>query len=143
MGADPAAKSVVDPYGRSHDHPNLWVVGAPTLVSGGCNNGTLTFCALSLRAAASLAQELPQRADATSAVVASSGGGVDELRRAWRQVSKSDWSPACLLAGACLPAATAFGQTVVLAPDRVLDGRGGVLEGVRVAVRDGVDRVGR
>ena len=32
MGADPAT-SVVDPFGRAHDHENLWVVGAPTIVS--------------------------------------------------------------------------------------------------------------
>jgi len=50
MGTDPAT-SVVDSYGRSHDHENLWVVGAPTSVSGGCANATLTFCALALRAA--------------------------------------------------------------------------------------------
>ena len=67
MGDDPSA-SVVDRYGRSHDHPNLWVVGAPTIVTGGCNNGTLTFCALSLRSAAKLAQELPRRESPAFAV---------------------------------------------------------------------------
>ena len=66
MGADPET-SVVDGFGRSHDHPNLWVVGAPTIVSGGCNNGTLTFCALALRSAAKLATELPRR-DTTAAI---------------------------------------------------------------------------
>ncbi|MBT7501609.1 MAG: GMC family oxidoreductase, partial [Gemmatimonadales bacterium] len=50
MGDDPGT-SVVDSWGRAHDHENLFVVGAPTHVSGGCNNGTLTFSALSLRAA--------------------------------------------------------------------------------------------
>jgi choline dehydrogenase-like flavoprotein len=50
MGNDPG-DSVVDSWGRSHDHENLFVVGAPTLVSAGCNNGTLTFSALSLRSA--------------------------------------------------------------------------------------------
>lgn len=50
MGADPAT-SVVDSWGRAHDHENLFVVGAPTSVSGSCANATLTFCALSLRAA--------------------------------------------------------------------------------------------
>ena len=55
MGADPGT-SVVDPTGRAHDHENLFVVGAPTLVSGGCNNGTLTFAALSLRSAAEVAR---------------------------------------------------------------------------------------
>jgi quinoprotein glucose dehydrogenase len=60
MGMDPAS-SVVDPWGRSHDHPNLWVVGAPTLPTAGCNNGTLTFCALALRSAARMAEGLPVR----------------------------------------------------------------------------------
>jgi glucose dehydrogenase len=50
MGNDPAT-SVVDSWGRLHDHENLFVVGAPTSVSGSCANATLTFCALSLRSA--------------------------------------------------------------------------------------------
>jgi quinoprotein glucose dehydrogenase len=53
MGDDPA-KSVVDQWGRAHDHENLFVVGAPTCVSGSCANATLTFCALALRAAAEI-----------------------------------------------------------------------------------------
>lgn len=57
MGAD-AETSVVDPVGRAHDHENLWVVGAPTIVSSGCNNGTLTFAALSLRSAGAIADSL-------------------------------------------------------------------------------------
>jgi len=60
MGEDPST-SVVDPWGRAHDHENLWIVGTPTLVSSGCNNGTLTFSALALRSAAALAAELPER----------------------------------------------------------------------------------
>lgn len=55
MGTDPAT-SVVDSWGRTHDHENLFVVGAPTSVSGGCANATLTFCALSLRAAQEIAK---------------------------------------------------------------------------------------
>jgi choline dehydrogenase-like flavoprotein len=50
MGAD-GPTSVVDSWGRTHDHENLFVVGAPTSVSGSCANATLTFCALALRAA--------------------------------------------------------------------------------------------
>jgi quinoprotein glucose dehydrogenase len=50
MGADPST-SVVDGYGRTHDHDNLFVVGSPTLPTGGCTNGTLTFVALALRSA--------------------------------------------------------------------------------------------
>ncbi len=61
MGADPAA-SVVDSFGRSHDHENLFVVGAPTCVSSGCANATLTFCALSLRSGGELERSLTRRA---------------------------------------------------------------------------------
>jgi quinoprotein glucose dehydrogenase len=55
MGRDPAT-SVCDDYGRTHDHENLYVVGAPTLPTGGCTNGTLTFVALTLRTADALAR---------------------------------------------------------------------------------------
>ena len=60
MGDDPSA-SVTDSYGRAHDHENLFVVGAPTSVSASCANGTLTFCALSLRAAEKIGAEFPVR----------------------------------------------------------------------------------
>lgn len=66
-GHDPAT-SVVDAWGRTHDHENLFVVGAPTAVTGGCANGTLTYAAMSLRSAAKIAEELavtPQRAAVT------------------------------------------------------------------------------
>ncbi|MGH9335341.1 MAG: GMC oxidoreductase [Vicinamibacteria bacterium] len=53
MGDDPET-SVVDAFGRAHDHENLWIVGAPTIVSSGCNNGTLTFAALALRSASAM-----------------------------------------------------------------------------------------
>ena len=55
MGTDPAA-SVCDSYGRTHDHENLFVVGAPTTPTGGCTNGTLTFVALTLRSADEIAR---------------------------------------------------------------------------------------
>jgi len=55
MGTDPAT-SVVDSYGRAHDHENLFVVGAPTTPTGGCTNGTLTFVALTLRSATEIAR---------------------------------------------------------------------------------------
>ena len=57
MGNDPAT-SVVDNHGRAHDHENLFVVGAPTSVTGGCANGTLTFLAVSLRQAVEIGREL-------------------------------------------------------------------------------------
>lgn len=50
MGTDPS-ESVCDSFGRTHDHENLFVVGAPTLPTAGCTNGTLTFAALTLRSA--------------------------------------------------------------------------------------------
>jgi quinoprotein glucose dehydrogenase len=50
MGTNPAA-SVCNSHGRTHDHENLFVIGAPTLPTGGCTNGTLTFVALTLRSA--------------------------------------------------------------------------------------------
>jgi quinoprotein glucose dehydrogenase len=57
MGADPAG-SVCDSFGRTHDHDNLFVVGAPTLPTGGCTNGTLTFAALTLRSANAVARSV-------------------------------------------------------------------------------------
>jgi quinoprotein glucose dehydrogenase len=63
MGSDPAT-SVVDAWGRAHDHENLFIVGAPTSVSGGCANATLTFCALALRSASAMARDLPSAAGA-------------------------------------------------------------------------------
>ncbi len=57
MGTDPSA-SVTDSTGRTHDHPNLFVVGSPTLPTGGCTNGTLTFAALTLRSAPTVAASL-------------------------------------------------------------------------------------
>ncbi|HUE87598.1 MAG TPA: GMC family oxidoreductase [Vicinamibacterales bacterium] len=59
MGTDPAS-SVCDSYGRTHDHENLFVVGAPTLPTGGCTNGTLTFVALTLRSAERIAEGFPR-----------------------------------------------------------------------------------
>ena len=57
MGTDPAT-SVCDSHGRTHDHENLFVVGAPTLPTAGCTNGTLTFVALTLRSAEEIARAL-------------------------------------------------------------------------------------
>jgi quinoprotein glucose dehydrogenase len=55
MGRDPAT-SVCDSFGRTHDCGNLFVIGAPTLPTAGCTNGTLTFVALSLRSAAEVSR---------------------------------------------------------------------------------------
>jgi len=55
MGDDPI-QSVVDRWGRAHDHENLWVAGAPTQPSASCCNGTLTFVANGLRTASAIAR---------------------------------------------------------------------------------------
>jgi glucose dehydrogenase len=55
MGDDPAT-SVVDKWGRAHDHENLWVAGAPAQPTAGCCNGTLTFVAVGLRTASAIAR---------------------------------------------------------------------------------------
>ena len=60
MGKDPKT-SVTDSYGRTHDHENLFAVGAPTLPTGGCTNGTLTFVALTLRSATEIAKAFPKK----------------------------------------------------------------------------------
>jgi quinoprotein glucose dehydrogenase len=60
MGTD-ASTGVVDSHGRTFDHENLFVVGAPTMVSGSCANGTLTMCALALRSGDEIARALPAR----------------------------------------------------------------------------------
>lgn len=57
MGAD-AGSSVVDPHLRSHDHPNLFVVGGGVFPTVGTANPTLTIAALSLRAAGEIQRQL-------------------------------------------------------------------------------------
>jgi quinoprotein glucose dehydrogenase len=57
MGTDPKT-SVCDSYGKTHDHPNLWLAGAPTLPTGGCTNATMTFSGLTLRGATEMAKAL-------------------------------------------------------------------------------------
>lgn len=49
MGTDPKA-SVVDPHLRSHDHPNLFIVGSSVFPTMGISPPTLTIAALALRA---------------------------------------------------------------------------------------------
>lgn len=55
MGTDPST-SVVDGWGRAHDHENLWITGAPIQPTASCTNGTLTFVAVGLRTAAAIAR---------------------------------------------------------------------------------------
>ena len=39
----------------------IHAAGAPTCVSGGCANATLTFCALALRSAAEIGKAFPKQ----------------------------------------------------------------------------------
>jgi choline dehydrogenase-like flavoprotein len=55
MGIDPAT-SVVDPYGRSHDVPNLWIADGSTWPTSAAVNPTATIAALALRTAERLLQ---------------------------------------------------------------------------------------
>jgi choline dehydrogenase-like flavoprotein len=50
MGDDPS-NSVVDQWGRSHDVPNLYVLGGSTFVTCSGLNPTATVCAVALRSA--------------------------------------------------------------------------------------------
>jgi choline dehydrogenase-like flavoprotein len=50
IGCDPAT-SVCDPFGRTHDVANLFVVDGSVFVTAGAMNPTATICAFALRAA--------------------------------------------------------------------------------------------
>lgn len=60
MGTD-ARSSVVNPHLRSHEHPNLFIVGGGVFPTVGTANPTLTIAALSLRAAGEIATLLSAR----------------------------------------------------------------------------------
>lgn len=57
MGTDPH-RSVVDPYGRAHDVPNLFIADASVFVTGGGVNPTSSIVALALRSARHLLAEI-------------------------------------------------------------------------------------
>jgi choline dehydrogenase-like flavoprotein len=57
MGRD-AATSVTDPFGRAHDHPNLYMAGTGVMPTVGTCNVTLTAVALALRTADKIAEEM-------------------------------------------------------------------------------------
>ncbi|MEM7444093.1 MAG: GMC family oxidoreductase [Pseudomonadota bacterium] len=59
MGVDPAA-SVVDSDLRSHDHPNLFVLGSSVFATSAAANPTLTIAALSLRAVQPILDQFSQ-----------------------------------------------------------------------------------
>ena len=57
MGDDPAT-SVVNGEQRTHDHPNLFLLGSGVFPTIGTANPTLTIAALSLRTAAIIQRDL-------------------------------------------------------------------------------------
>ncbi|MFM8594988.1 MAG: GMC family oxidoreductase [Chloroflexota bacterium] len=57
MGTDPKT-SVTDSFGRTHDHPNLFLAGAGLFPTTGTANPTNTVAALALRAAGEIASSL-------------------------------------------------------------------------------------
>lgn len=59
MGDDPKT-SVVDRELRSHDHPNLFILGSAVFPTGATANPTLTIAALSLRAVGAVKASLSQ-----------------------------------------------------------------------------------
>jgi choline dehydrogenase-like flavoprotein len=52
------SNSVVDEYGRSHAHRNLYLVGSSVFVTGSSVNPTLMLAALALRTAAAIHKSL-------------------------------------------------------------------------------------
>lgn len=64
MGDDPAT-SVTDSFGRTHDHPNLFLAGGGLFPTVGTANPTLTIVALALRAAEHIGAELGVQVEAT------------------------------------------------------------------------------
>jgi glucose dehydrogenase len=60
MGIDPKT-SVVDSLQRSHDHPNLYLVGSGTFPTVGTANPTLTLSALALRTANDIIEKFPSQ----------------------------------------------------------------------------------
>ena len=57
MGDDPQ-DSVVNRWGRTHDVPNLWIVGSSVFPTSATSNPTLTIAALTLRTAQAIHREL-------------------------------------------------------------------------------------
>jgi choline dehydrogenase-like flavoprotein len=50
MGRDPRT-SVLNQYNQLHDVPNVFVTDGAAMASGGCQNPSITYMALSARAA--------------------------------------------------------------------------------------------
>jgi len=57
-----ASDSVVDSFGRCHEHPNLFLVGSSVFPTGATANPTLTLAALTLRTAQAVRSALVESA---------------------------------------------------------------------------------
>jgi glucose dehydrogenase len=57
LGSDPKT-SVVNPFGRAHDHPNLYIVGGSVFPTSPAIAPTMTIAALSLRSADTIVRQL-------------------------------------------------------------------------------------
>jgi choline dehydrogenase-like flavoprotein len=57
MGDDPT-NSVVNRWGRTHEIPNLWIVGSSVFPTSATSNPTVTLAALALRTAAAIDREM-------------------------------------------------------------------------------------
>ncbi|HKY27198.1 MAG TPA: GMC family oxidoreductase [Pyrinomonadaceae bacterium] len=62
MGDNPK-DSVVDRWGRTHDVPNLWIVGSSVFTTSATANPTLTLAALALRTAAAIHRQMQGGSD--------------------------------------------------------------------------------
>jgi len=60
MGSDPS-RSVVDPWGRTHDVPNLFIADGSVFVTGGAVNPALTISALAARTAAGIVRAFEEQ----------------------------------------------------------------------------------
>jgi glucose dehydrogenase len=57
MGQDPK-NSVVDGWGRCHDHENLFIAGSSVFATAATANPTLTLAAITLRTAKEIHRQL-------------------------------------------------------------------------------------
>ncbi|MFM9107724.1 MAG: GMC family oxidoreductase [Chloroflexota bacterium] len=71
MGTDPKT-SVTDGFGRTHDHPNLFLAGAGLFPTTGTANPTATVAALALRSAAAIERDFNVSAPDATPVAAGS-----------------------------------------------------------------------
>jgi choline dehydrogenase-like flavoprotein len=59
MGRDPST-SVLNAHNQAHDVPNLYVTDGSAMTSSACQNPSLTYMALTARAAANAVEQIQQ-----------------------------------------------------------------------------------